>query len=69
MVPRRAFLTATAATVASYQRILGANDRVQVGFLGYGLIGKRHVVDFKEQPDVAITAVSDAYALRDGFVS
>ena len=64
MVPRRAFLTATAATVASYQRILGANDRVQVGFLGYGLIGKRHVVDFKEQPDVAITAVSDAYAPR-----
>ena len=33
---RRHFLAA--ATAASYSRILGANDRVQVGFVGYGLM-------------------------------
>ena len=31
-------------------RILGANDRVGVGFIGFGLIGKRHVLDFRDQP-------------------
>lgn len=45
-------------------KVLGANDRVQVGFIGYGLIGKQHVHDFKMQPDVAIAAVSDVYQPR-----
>ncbi len=63
---RRRFVQAGAAaiTTLSYQRIRGANDRVQVGFIGYGLIGKRHVLDFKDQPDVAITAISDTYGPR-----
>ena len=29
---------------------LGANDRVGLGFIGFGLIGKRHVLDFRDQP-------------------
>jgi len=37
---RRVFLGAV--TAASYSRVLGANDRVQVGFIGYGLIGPQH---------------------------
>ena len=56
----------TAAFSAS--RILGANDRVQIGFIGYGLIGAQHVHDFKNLPDVALIALSDVYEprLREG---
>src|SRR5436190_7890177 len=63
---RRAFVQgATAAvTAASAARVLGANERIGVGFIGYGLIGKRHVIDFKEQPDVRIVAVADAHRGR-----
>ena len=60
---RRAFLT-TAVTAASYQRILGANSRIQVGFIGYGLIGKRHVTDFKTMQDVDCAALCDVYKPR-----
>ncbi len=59
---RRTF--ATALTAASYDRVRGANDRVGVGFVGYGLIGAQHVFDFKNQPDVDMVAVSDCYQPR-----
>ena len=49
-VTRRSFLGAMSA--AAWHRVLGANDRVQVGFIGYGLIGAQHVYDFKNQRDV-----------------
>ena len=65
---RRTFLQgavgATAISAASYRRVLGANDRLGVGFIGYGLIGKRHVLDFKGQPDVRCVAVSDVHRGR-----
>jgi predicted dehydrogenase len=70
-ISRRSFLatgsalTSTAAlTAASYSRVLGANDRIGVGFIGYGLIGKRHVIDFQEQPDVAMVSVAEVHAGR-----
>ena len=53
-----------AMTAASYSRILGANDRVGVGFVGYGLIGAQHVFDFKNQKDVDMVAMSDTYQPR-----
>ena len=59
---RRTFLAA--ATAASYSRILGANDRVQVGFIGYGLIGAQHVFDFKNQKDVDMVAMSETHQPR-----
>ena len=59
---RRAFLGAV--TAASYSRVLGANDRVNIGFIGCGLIGLRHIADFKTLPDAALTAVSDVYQPR-----
>ena len=37
----------------------GANDRVRVGFIGIGLIGKRHLLDFQAQPDCEIAGVSE----------
>src|SRR5579871_3852359 len=61
-VTRRTALTALAA--ASYRRVLGANDRVQVGFIGYGLIGAQHVFDFKNQKDVDLAAMCDVYQPR-----
>ena len=46
-------------TAASYGKVLGANDRVRVGLIGNGLIGKRHLLDFQAQPDVEIVGVSE----------
>jgi predicted dehydrogenase len=67
---RRRFLNTTATlgslalTATSYGRVRGANERIGVGFIGYGLIGKRHVLDFKEQPDVACRAVAEVHQGR-----
>jgi predicted dehydrogenase len=61
---RRAFLGAAAMTAASYQRILGANDRVGIGLIGYGLIGKQHIGDLKKFKDVDILGVCDCYKPR-----
>lgn len=60
---RRRF-AATALTAAAYSRILGANDRVGVGFIGFGLIGGRHVYDFKNQRDVDMVALAETYQPR-----
>ncbi len=64
---RRRFMqggTATAVTAASWNRAVGANDRVGIGIIGYGLMGERHAVDFQEQPDVEMVAVCDAHRGR-----
>src|SRR6516165_10301149 len=64
---RRNFLTAgtaAALTAAGYRRVLGANDRVGLGFIGFGLIGKRHVLDFRDQPDAALVAIAEVHRGR-----
>jgi predicted dehydrogenase len=64
---RRLFVQGTAAialTAASYSRLLGANDRVGVGFIGYGLIGKRHVLDFQAEKDVDLVGVAEVHRGR-----
>jgi predicted dehydrogenase len=61
---RRHFVQGASVAAISASRILGANERVNVAFIGYGLIGKRHVIDFKEQTDVRIVAVADAHRGR-----
>src|SRR6478672_609297 len=65
---RRTFLKgavgATAISAASYGRVLGANERVGVGFIGYGLIGKRHVLDFQQQPDAESVALAEVHRGR-----
>jgi hypothetical protein len=50
---------ASLMSAASIGRVLGANDRVRVGLIGHGLIGTRHLLDFKAQPDVEIVGVSE----------
>lgn len=65
---RRSFLkTATSATAlcaASYSRVLGANERVGIGMIGYGLIAKTHMATFRKIPEVDIVAVSECHSQR-----
>ena len=63
---RRGFLSGmTALTAASYSRVLGANDRPGIGFIGFGLIGKQHITNFKRSfPDVDRVAMCDVYKPR-----
>jgi predicted dehydrogenase len=56
--------SAATLTAASYARVLGANERVGVGFIGFGLIGKRHVLDLQAQPDVALIAMAETHRGR-----
>lgn len=68
MAHRRDFLKASAGAVTlsamTYARVLGANDRVGVGFIGYGLIGKRHVATFRQIADVGLLGVAEVHRGR-----
>ncbi len=66
MSHRRTFLAAGALSLpaASYARIDGANERVGIGVVGYGLIGKTHVATFARTPGAAVVAVSDCHRGR-----
>ncbi len=61
MTSRREFLGATALSAA---RVLGANDRINVGIIGVGGMGFGHVKMLKPRTDVQITAISDIYTKR-----
>jgi hypothetical protein len=59
----------TALAAASHNGVLGANDRVGVGFIGFGLIGQQHITDFKRSsPEVDRAAMGDIYkpSLEEG---
>lgn len=63
-IPRRDLLrgTAAAVTAASYSRILGANDRINLGVIGCGDRGNLDMTQFLQNPAVQVTALSDVYA-------
>jgi hypothetical protein len=50
---------ATAATALSAERILGANDRVRIGFIGLGNRGDQVLSAFLEHKDADVVAVCD----------
>lgn len=62
---RRQALQATALTALSYQRILGANDRIGIGLIGCGDRGinalMKGAIPFKEQTNVEFRAVCDIW--------
>jgi predicted dehydrogenase len=65
MGDRRAFLGALAAGMVSTRLGRAApSDRVRVAFIGVGLIGTRHLIDFAAQPDVDVVAISDVSPSR-----
>ncbi len=65
-ISRRHFArTATAAAALSYSRILGANDRVRMGYIGVGNRGEQVHEAFLESPDCETVAVCD---LREDYM-
>src|SRR5438552_18301017 len=65
---RRSFIksgsAAAALTAASWNRVLGANERVGIGVIGFGLVGRIHTRNFKAQPDAQVVAVSETFRPR-----
>jgi predicted dehydrogenase len=61
-IARRSFLTATAITAASYSRVLGANDTIQLGVIGVGDRGTYVMTNFQKNSSVHVAAVCDVYA-------
>jgi predicted dehydrogenase len=65
---RRGFIqTSTAAaafTAASWSRVTGANERIGIGIIGFGLIGRIHTRNFKAQSDVRMVGVAETYQPR-----
>lgn len=60
---RRTFLSTTAAVGAASQAATAAapSDRVRVGVIGCGGMGRMDLIDFQRQPDVEIVAVCDVF--------
>jgi len=64
---RRNFLkagAATAFTAASWDRVLGANERVGVGVIGFGLMGRIHTRSLLAQSDAQVVAVAETFRPR-----
>jgi len=75
---RRNFLATTAATTAatsaavqwtakSYGQIIGANERIRIGFIGAGGMGTMHldaIRDLKEKDNLEAVAVADCWTTR-----
>src|SRR5215212_2250724 len=64
-IKRVAQSTALISTTAlSTQRVLGANERVGIGVIGFGLMGRIHTRNFRSLPNSHVVAVSDVYQPR-----
>ncbi len=66
-IGRRALLrgvstSAAALTAASYSRVMGANDRVQLGAIGVGDRGRHDMQMFLNTRNVDVVALCDVYA-------
>jgi predicted dehydrogenase len=64
-IKRVAQTTAVVSTTAlSTSRALGANERVDIGVIGCGLIGRIHTRSFVSLPGAQVVAVADTYQPR-----
>src|SRR5215831_18244634 len=59
-----AFGAALAFSGTNEQRILGANDKVVAGVIGYGEMGTANMASFLKHPGVEVGAVCDVYQPR-----
>ena len=68
MQSRRNFIgnvaTGLAGTIATGNRLLGANERIRIGVLGFGDRGKEIAFEASNCPDTEIVAVADVYTRR-----
>jgi predicted dehydrogenase len=68
VLSRRRFLktgaTVAAFTAASWDRVFGANERIGIGVIGFGLIGRIHTRNFHAQPDARIVGIAETYGPR-----
>src|SRR4029453_16040896 len=55
---------AAALTAASYNRVLGANDTIQIGVIGTGARGGGHVRSLGSQKDTRILSLCDVWLKR-----
>lgn len=55
------FKSAAAPIVDTKRRVIGANDKVRVGFIGVGNRGTQLLHLFMEQPDCEVAALCDVY--------
>lgn len=61
-------LGASTISAASYNRIIGANEKIRTGFIGIGNRGSQLLNLFMRQPDLEVAALCDVYEpylLRD----
>ena len=64
-IKRVAQTTAVVSTTAlSTSRVLGANERLGIGVIGCGLIGRIHTRSFVSLPGAQVVAVADTYQPR-----
>ncbi|HYM12047.1 MAG TPA: Gfo/Idh/MocA family oxidoreductase [Bryobacterales bacterium] len=61
---RTAATGALALTAASYSRVLGANDKIQLGVIGCGNRGLSDMRDFQKNSSVNVSAVCDIYGAQ-----
>lgn len=57
-------LVAAGFTAASYSRVIGANETVQIGVVGCGARGSGQIRIFNNIPEVSIVAVCDVYGRK-----
>ncbi len=67
-INRRNFIASSAAgvvgvstTAKSFANIMGANDRILMGFIGLGGMGQYNLKDFLQMKDVSVAAVCDVW--------
>ena len=64
MITRREGIQAAALTALSYARVLGANERAQLGLIGAGDRGQYVLSLFQKTGDVDVRAICDVYSQR-----
>ncbi len=64
MLTRRTFLAATAAPLVLGSRAIAANDKLTLGFIGVGMMGRGHLGSFLGRKEVEVVAIADCYKER-----
>ena len=65
-IPRRDLFRGAAAamTAASYSRVMGANDRMNLGVIGCGDRGELDLSQFQQNKNVDVAALCDVYSVK-----